>query len=61
MAGRDSVEEWGEIMTEKKHPAPPGVLEERDRVVTRFGNSEIIQTRDGITIQERCRSRPDSE
>ena len=48
-------------MPEKKGPTLPEILEEQDRLVTRVGNSEIIQTQYGITIQGRCRSRPDSE
>ena len=45
-------------MEGKGNPAPPEVLVERDRVVSRFGDSELVITKDGITIQARCKNRP---
>lgn len=47
-------------MEKQKNPAPPEVLVERDRVITRVGNTELIQTKDAIRIQARCKSHPHS-
>lgn len=47
-------------MDDKQSPALPEILEERDRIITRVGNSEIVMTKDSITIQERYKSRPGS-
>lgn len=48
-------------MSDNENPALPEIVEERDRFVTKVGNIEIVQTADSITIQERCRSRLNSE
>ena len=34
----------------QKGPAPPEILEERDRTILRFGSTEVIQTKDSITL-----------
>lgn len=42
-------------MSEKKQiPDPPEILKERDRLIMRIGNSEVVQTKEGITFQVRC-------
>lgn len=41
-----------------KNPAPPEILEERDRMIIRYGNTEVIQTKKGIKIQVRSRNHP---
>lgn len=46
---------------EKENPALPAVQEERDFCMTRCGNSEIVQTKDGIKSLERYKSRPGGE
>lgn len=42
----------------KEKPALPEIIEERDRLITRVGNSEVVQTKEGITLQARCTNRP---
>ena len=42
----------------KEKPALTEIIEERDRLITRVGDSEVVQTKEGITIQARCTNRP---
>lgn len=42
-------------MDDKQSPAPPEILEERDRIITTIGDSEMILTKDSIRIQARER------
>lgn len=48
-------------MNEEKETAPGGEGRERECLISRFGNTEIIQTKDSIRIQERCKCRQGSE
>lgn len=49
------------MQVNKENPVLPGVQEERDRLVIRCGNSEIVQTKDSIKLLGQCKSRPDFE
>lgn len=40
-------------MNERKNPAPDGQGQERECLVSRFGNTEVIQTKDRIKIRVR--------
>ena len=48
-------------MDEEKETAPGGEGRERECLIFRFGNTEIIQTNYSIRIQERCKCRQGSE
>lgn len=41
-----------------KGPALPQIMEERDRVTIRFGETEVIHTAAGIKIQAQYRNHP---
>lgn len=45
----------------KKKPLPAGKAESGECLISRFGNTEIIQTKDSIRIQERCKCRQGSD
>lgn len=44
---------------EKETPALPEIIEGRDKLVVRIGDSEVVQTKDCITIRVQCKNRPD--
>ena len=45
----------------EERPALPEIIEERDQLTIRYGNTEVIQTKDRVTVQARCTIHPDFE
>lgn len=48
-------------MDEERETAPTGQGQERECLVSRFGNTEVIQTKDSIKIRVRYMCRQGSE
>ena len=47
-------------MEEERNPAPPEIRIERDRLTIRYGNTEVIQTKDCVIGRMVNTNRPDS-
>ena len=58
-SGIMNLKEGGEGMAEER-PALPEIIEERDRITIRFGNSTLTLTAGSLTVEQN-RSRPHSE